>query len=249
MYKKRAGTSGIQGQLYETKLISLIYFRMKHNDTVTQFSLATNRDDAGAFDDICFKAKVKEFNKPVTVFIQAKHRENDKLLTFNSKTELTKYFGSYLDIRGAFDPSSKDVIFGGTFDETECFFVMYTTAKDDPNNRICKGSLTDYLNELIGTGGSCTQPSYNDEDLDFLCKIVIREQIIALVEQIAKFICDETDSEMSMNNHLMLRYHVILALKVFHVSAIQPDGHRIVSFRNDFFTNKEEFIVLIKNVL
>ncbi|KAJ8704057.1 hypothetical protein PYW07_013351 [Mythimna separata] len=248
-YKKRAGTSGIQGQLYETKLISLIYFRMIHDDSIKQFSLATNRDDIGAFDDISFKADVKGFEKPLAVFIQAKHRENDKLLTFTSKTDLTKYFGSYLEIRRAFEQSSKDMIFGGKFDETECFFVMYTTAKDNPNNKTYEGNFAEYLNELIGTGGYCTQPSYTDEDLDFLCKIVIEEEITTLAEQLAKFICDESNSEMSTNNDIMLRYHVILALNVFDVSEIQPEGHRIASFRQDFFTNNEEFIVLIKNIL
>lgn len=249
MYKKRAGTSGIQGQLYETKLMSLIYFRLKHNDTVSQFNLATNRDDVGAFDDICFKAKLKNNKKPVNVFIQAKHREKDKLLTFNSKTELAKYFASYLDIRRAFDPSSKDVIFGENFDETECFFVMYTTAKDDPNNKTYEGNLADCLNEVIGTGGSCTQPSYNHDDLDFLRKIVMKEEIIKLAEQLTKFIRDESDSELSLKNDVMLRYHVILTLNVLHVSEIQPEGHRIASFRKDFFTTKEEFLVLIKNIL
>ncbi|KAJ8705779.1 hypothetical protein PYW08_012825 [Mythimna loreyi] len=248
-YKKRAGTSGIQGQLYETKLISLIYFRLLHDDRVEQFSLATNRDDIGAFDDICFLAKIKDFDKILTVFIQAKHRENDKQLTFTSKGDLTKYFGSYLEIRRAFDPNSKDVIFGRKFEDTECFFVMYTTAKDDPKNKAYEGTLAEHLDELIGTGGSCTQPSYTDEDLDFLCKIVMKEQITTLAEQLAKFICDESDSEMSMNNDIMLRYHVILALNVFNVSEIKPEGHRIARFREDFFTTNDEFIVLIKNIL
>ncbi|KAJ8705742.1 hypothetical protein PYW08_012788 [Mythimna loreyi] len=248
-YRKRAGTSGIQGQLYETKLISLLYFRMKHDDSIKQFSLATNRDDTGAFDDICFRADVKGFDKPLAVFIQAKHRENDKLLTFSSKTDLSKYFGSYLEIRRAFEPKSKDMIFGGNFDETECFFVMYTTAKDDPNNKTYEGPVAEYLNQLIGTGGCCTQPSYTDENLDFLCKIVIEEEIKTLAEQLAKFICDKSDSVLSMNNDIMLRYHVILARNVFEVSDIQPEGHRIARFKQDFLTTNKDFLVLIKNIL
>ncbi|KAJ8704096.1 hypothetical protein PYW07_013390 [Mythimna separata] len=249
IYKKRAGTSGIQGQLYETKLMSLIYFRLLHDDSVEQFSLAANRDDIGAFDDICIIAKVKEFDKILTVFIQAKHRENDKQLTFTGKADLAKYFGSYLEIRRAFEPTSKDVIFGRKFEETECFFVMYTTAKDDPKNKVYEGTFAEYLDELIGTGGCCTQSSYTDEDLDFLCKITMEEQITTLAEQLAKFICDESVNEMSMHNDIMLRYHVILALNVFEVSEIQPEGHRIASFREDFFTTNDEFIVLIKNIL
>ncbi|KAJ8704024.1 hypothetical protein PYW07_013318 [Mythimna separata] len=249
MYKKRAGTSGIQGQLYETKLISLIYFRLTHDDSVEQFSLATNRDGIGEFDDVCFKANIKGFDKPLAVFLQAKHRENDKLLTFTSETDLAKYFSSYLKIRRAFDPSGKDMIFERKYDETECFFIMYTTAKGSPKNKMYEGAFAECLKELIGTGGCCTQPSYTDDDLDLLCKIVMKDQITTLATQLAKFICDESDSEMSTNNDIMLRYHVILALNVFDVSEIQPEGHRIASFRQDFFTNNEVFIVLFKNIL
>ncbi|KAJ8704070.1 hypothetical protein PYW07_013364 [Mythimna separata] len=247
-YKKRAGTSGVQGHLYETKLLSLIHFRLTHDDSVENFSLATNRDDIGAFDDICFRANVKGFDKPLAVFLQAKHRENDKLVTF-SKADLVKYFGSYLEIRRAYTPDNKDMIFGGKFDETECFFIMYTTAKDDPNYKKYEGTIADCLNELIGTGGCCTQPSYTDDDLDTLCKIVTEEQITTLAEQLAKFICDESDSVMSMNNDIMLRYHVILALKVFDVSNIQTEGHRIASFRQDFFITNEEFLKQMKNII
>ncbi|KAJ8704058.1 hypothetical protein PYW07_013352 [Mythimna separata] len=252
-YKKRDGTSGIQGQLYETKLISLIYFRMLHDNGIKQFSLATNRDDTGAFDDISFKANVKGFDKPLAVFIQAKHRENEKLLMFTSKKDLIKYFVSYLLIRRTFEPSSKDMIFGGKFDETECVFVMYTTAKDDPNNKVYEGDFAEYLNKLIGTGGSCTQPAYTDEDLDFLCKIVMQEHMKVLAEQLAKFICEDSGNEISMNNDLLLNYHVILALNVLDVSEIlysgKPEGHRIASFKQDFFTNNDEYLVLFKNKL
>ncbi|KAJ8705756.1 hypothetical protein PYW08_012802 [Mythimna loreyi] len=248
-YKKRPGTSGIQGQLYETKLISLIYFRMLHDNNIKQFNLATNRDEVGAFDDMCFKANVKSFNKPLAVFIQAKHRENDKLLTFTSKSDLIKYFDSYLLVRRGFETNSKDMIFGKKFDETECVFVMYTTAKNDPNNKVYKGPIAEYLNKLIGTGGSCTQPSYTDEDLDFLCKIVVKEHMTILAEQLAKFISKESDSEMSMNNDLMTCYHVILALNVFDVSEIQPEGHRIATFKKDFFTSNDEYITPFKHKL
>ncbi|KAJ8705723.1 hypothetical protein PYW08_012769 [Mythimna loreyi] len=126
---------------------------------------------------------------------------------------------------------------------------MYTTAKDDGNNKIYEGIFNDYLDRLIGTGGSCTQPSYTDEDLDSLCKIVMKDEIRLLAEQMAKFICDECDKEMSMNNDIMLRYHVLLALNVLDVSEIQSEGCRIAGFRQDFFTNNDDFIVLIKNIL
>ncbi|KAJ8705719.1 hypothetical protein PYW08_012765 [Mythimna loreyi] len=248
-YKKRPGTSGVLGELYESKLISLIYFRLKHDDSVEQFSLASNRDGTGNFDDICFLLKIKGFDKPLAVFLQAKHKQNNQLLKFTNETDLSKYYNSYLKIRRSFDPRNKDMIFGRNFDDTECFFILYTTAKDDGNNKIYEGIFNDYLDRLIGTGGSCTQPSYTDEDLDSLCNIVMKDEIRILAKQMAKFICNESDKEMWMNNDIMLRYHVLLALNVLDVSEIQSEGCRIASFRQEFFTNNDDFIVLIKNIL
>ncbi|KAH9631790.1 hypothetical protein HF086_005793 [Spodoptera exigua] len=248
-YKKRPGTSGIQGQLYETKLISLINFRALHNDTIESFHLATNIDEIGTFDDICLRAKVTEFHKPLAVFIQAKHRENDKLFTFNNKNDLAKYFDSYLKIRQSFSPANKSPIFGGKFEDVECFFAMYTTAKDDNRTELYEGEFAEYLNELIGTGEACLQPVYEDDNLDFLCKIVMKEELTIVAQNLAKFITEQTNTELSMNNDLILRYHVLLALNVLHVSEVQTKGHRIVHFREDFFDYKNEFICLFKNVL
>ncbi|XP_022819092.1 uncharacterized protein LOC111351402 [Spodoptera litura] len=248
-YKKRAGTSGIQGQLYETKLTSLINFRALHNDTTESFHLASNIDEIGTFDDICLRIKVSEFDKPLAIFIQAKHRENDKLFTFSNKNDLAKYFDSYFRIRQLFSPANKSPIFGGKYEDVECFFVMYTTAKDDNRTEVHEGEFADYLNEFIGTGEPCLQPVYEDDHLDFLCKIVIKEEIVCLAQNIAKFITEQSNTELSMNNDLILRYHVLLAKEVFEVTEIQTEGHRFVHFREDFFGSINEFIVLFKNLL
>ncbi|KAF9805999.1 hypothetical protein SFRURICE_017502, partial [Spodoptera frugiperda] len=247
--KKRPGTSGIQGQLYETKLLSLINFRALHNDTTETFHLATNIDEIGTFDDICLRIKASDYDKPIAVFIQAKHRENDKLFTFSNKNDLAKYFDSYLRIRHLFSPANKSPIFGGKYEDVECFYAMYTTAKDDNRTELYDGECADYLNELIGTGDACLQPVYEDGHLDFLCKIVMKEEIVSLALNIAKFITDQSNMELSMNNDLILRYHVLLAHNVFEVSAIQTEGHRIVQFREEFFDSKNEFLVLFKNLL
>ncbi|KAF9806001.1 hypothetical protein SFRURICE_017504 [Spodoptera frugiperda] len=243
------GTSGIQGQLYETKLISLLNFRALHNDTMENFHLATNIDEIGTFDDICLRIKASDYDKPIAVFIQAKHRENDKLFTFSNKNDLAKYFDSYLRIRHLFSPANKSPIFGGKYEDVECFFAMYTTAKDDNRTELYDGEFADYLNELIGTGDVCLQPVYEDEHLDFLCKIVMKEEIVNLALNIAKFITEQGNTELSLNNDLILRYHVLLAHNVFEVSEIQTESYRIVQFREEFFDSKNEFVVLFKNLL
>lgn len=247
MYKKRSGTSGIRGQLYETKLLSLINFRALHDADVEEFYLATNVADIGSLDDICLKAKVKGFDQPITVFIQAKFKENNKL-NFDSKNNLVEYFQSYLKIRRTFEPSNEDVLFQGRFDETVCLFVLYTTANSNSKNDAVKSSLYNKVSDLIGTGGTIKQFN-NDKDVEFLCKTAIEDDIIKLAEKIAKFIFKKSNINMLVNDELLQRYHIILAEKVIDVSEIQSNGQRTASFRQDFYDNNEEFILLLKDKL
>ncbi|KAJ8709600.1 hypothetical protein PYW08_009604 [Mythimna loreyi] len=53
---------------------------------------------------------------------------------------------------------------------------------------------------------------------------------------------------MMLSDELMLKYHVVLALKVFDISVTSPSGHQI-AFRQDFFDTKEEHLSLFKNTL
>ncbi|CAD0206533.1 unnamed protein product [Chrysodeixis includens] len=251
-YKKRVGTSGIRGQLYESKLISLIYFRVKHGASVRDFLLATNMDEVGAFDDICLRVKLKGVEKPLVVFVQAKHRENDNSVLTLSKQDLTQYFYSYLNIRRAFSPLTKGVLFEGTYDAMECLFVMYTTAKDADNSKPYESPVAKHLNDLIATGKSGVRPRYTQKDVEFLSHIVIQDQVATLAGQLAKCLC-EHDCRLSMNNELMLCYHVLLAQTVLDVGRIQRRGedseHRLAHFRPDFFTASDEFLKLFRDTL
>lgn len=51
-YTKRSGTSGIGGQLYETKLLNLILFRALTSTDIDEFYLGSNVDGLGALDDV-----------------------------------------------------------------------------------------------------------------------------------------------------------------------------------------------------
>lgn len=101
-YSKRKGTTSIRGQLYETKLLALVLFRALHRDDITSFNLATNVDDAGAFDDIVMRYTVNGTDK--CIYLQAKHKDcketNFKDMIDGSSEKgdfsLLKYFKSYL---------------------------------------------------------------------------------------------------------------------------------------------------------
>ncbi|KAJ8704056.1 hypothetical protein PYW07_013350 [Mythimna separata] len=251
-YPKRGGTSGIRGQLYETKLLSLIYFRAIHDDNIEEIYLATNVDNVGSFDDICLRVKLKGIKKPMTVFIQAKHRENSNTVLTLNKSDLADYFNSYLEIRSKFKPTADDVLFNGELDETECLFVIYTTAKGDKKSKKYEGSLADHLDALIGTGDPGSQPSHDAEHVDLLCDIVLEEQMTALARLMVKCVYGEfSDNEMKMlmNKELLIKYHVILAQKVFVVADIEPEGHRNASFRKEFFQIDGEYLRIFKDEL
>ncbi|KAJ8726145.1 hypothetical protein PYW07_000843 [Mythimna separata] len=249
MYKKRKGTSGICGQLYESKLISLLYFRALRDTKIEDFQLASNVDNIGAFDDICFKARVKGLEKPVLVFIQAKHRENENQTL---KNDLVTYFKSYLKIRHMFHKcNNNSLLLAGSFDKTECLFVIYTTARDEfSNDSDVECYFSSRLNDLIGTPrGTVKQPYKNETNIEVLTKIMIKEEVISLAERVAKLILGERNYQMMLTDDLILRYHVILSQKVFDVSDIKPNGQRIAFFRNEFLHTSDEYLVLFKDIL
>ncbi|KAJ8726140.1 hypothetical protein PYW07_000838 [Mythimna separata] len=248
MYSKRKGTSGICGQLYESKLISLLYFRALRDTRIEDFQLASNVDNIGAFDDIYFKATVKGLDKPVLVFIQAKHKENENQTL---KNDLVKYFQSYLKIRYIFETKNNNLLLEGSFEETHYLFVIYTTARDEfVNNSEIESCFSSNLNDLIGTPrGTAKQPYKNETNIEFLTKIIVKEQLISLAERIAKLILGEENPQMMLTDHLVMRYHVILCQNVFEVSDIKSNGHRIAFFRNEFFDTSEEYLGLFKDIL
>ncbi|KAF9800604.1 hypothetical protein SFRURICE_015450 [Spodoptera frugiperda] len=241
MYRKREGTSGIKGQLYETKLISLINFRAKIDNSLKECYLATNMADIGTFDDICFRAKAKigKNNKQIAIFIQAKHREANKtVLTLNSANDLSKWFASYLTIKRSFKQDTKDVFFKGTFQDIDSYFIMYTTAKDDRDNERFNTEVAHKLNNLIATGNDAVQPNHNERHVEFLCDIVMKEQLVEIATIFAEFVNKNDNTVLSITNDLILIYHVILAKKFFLISEIrnknEDSEHRIARFRMAF---------------
>ncbi|XP_039439248.1 uncharacterized protein LOC120420322 [Culex pipiens pallens] len=141
-YSKRKGTTSIRGQLYETKLLALVLFRALHRDDITSFNLATNVDDAGAFDDIVMRYTVNGTDK--CIYLQAKHKDcnetNFKDMIDGSEKgdfSLLKYFKGYLELKVRNVADSEFIIF--TNIEINCKIpnnlgLTTHSSSVDPNN-------------------------------------------------------------------------------------------------------------------
>ncbi|CAB3232001.1 unnamed protein product [Arctia plantaginis] len=258
MYKKRSGTSGISGQLYEMNLISYTLFGLLHNMNIEEFHLASNLDEIGAFDDVCFKVKIKALDKALLVFIQSKHKEGDDKLDF----DVSKYFpDSYSQVIQKFYTSakskSKDKLFTGKFDDHECIFILYTNAKYKNDSGIeWTSDYAGVLNDLIATGKNGSQLIRNDKIIEESAETISKEEINTLAIRFAKFFNENSNQSMNiMLDDYILRYHVLLASKVIDVSEIQCETlktdskFRILTFRPEFFDTSDKYLVLLKKSL
>ncbi|CAB3246662.1 unnamed protein product [Arctia plantaginis] len=259
-YKKRAGTSGISGHLYETKLIALILYRLTHDDCIEDFCLVSNMDEIGAFDDICIKIKIKGYDRPVAIFIQVKHKENDdKFPTFDNKNESVKWFESLSKIKKKITVNrSQDQFFNADIAESDCVFILYTNARCDFDSNT--PYLSDYditLNKLLATSSTVgTLPLYNEQHVEAFGEIILKEDINVLVEHFAKYLNDKTNRSLNMmNDECIHQYHAILKFKVVDITEIQTDDQkpdvkwRTLTFRDDFFANNDKYIVLFRDQL
>ncbi|PZC71906.1 hypothetical protein B5X24_HaOG212277 [Helicoverpa armigera] len=244
-YLKRTGTAGVRGHLYETKLLSLIYFRLLHDDDIEEFYLGTNVDKLGSFDDICFRAKIKGCAQPLAVSIQAKHRENNSVSTLNSRTEMEKHFQSFLEIRKKLQPGNKDKLFEATKDETQCLCIIYTTANGDKPSTVYEGANAEKLNDLIATAAGATKPAHHRRDIDRLCTTYLEYQMRAFARKMAKCTHGEMKDyqELSTDDHV-LQYHVIIAKNFFNISDEQINGFRTANFKEDFLDEEGERFLL-----
>ena len=173
-YEKRSGTSGISGQLYETKLSCLILFRALNNKQITQFYLGTNVKGIGDFDDVVFRYDVIDQSQSKIIFLQAKHKENinkdqlcyEKIFHESGDFSLYKYFESYLNIKEKFNKSdTKDSVFSGTFEHIDSYFVIFTSAAENFSRKKYLQSI-DIL--LTNETGLTFQLEHEDKDISVL---------------------------------------------------------------------------------
>ncbi|CAB3241475.1 unnamed protein product [Arctia plantaginis] len=277
-YLKREGTSGVKGQLYETKLLSLVLHRALHDKQIEEFYLATNIKDIGGFDDVCFRYD------NVTCFMQCKHRENigkEKLTVCSIRSSKDKlflgiYFDSYLKIRQLFSSDSNDPLFKGKFDEIKSHFVIYTSLKQDftrkleGNKQICSK-----LHDIIFTGKKAEnkiksdifQFDFEDCDLDLLTEFIKYKDIKTLGKTFLKCIILNNVNGM-MSSKLVKKYYPALIKTVISISKentmslkgkndsneqkslnFSNNSYKVVGkFRDDFFSSQNDYLIMLKDV-
>ena len=239
-YVKRAGTSGVRGQLYETKLLSLFYFRALQDDTIEEFHLLF--DIIERFHGISFEVLIKGHDNPVTVFLQTQHSANEKHIP---KFDLAKYFDSYKKIKQTIDQ------------KREFLFVLFTNAnfQTQYSYPLVTSDLSAKLYDILDTGGM-VKTLNNEKNGEYLTKKIVIDQITSLAERFAGYIADDRKFHEMMSDELVLRYHVILARKVVDLSDMETviirEGVvrcRFASFRRDFFDNTDKHIMLFRETL
>lgn len=262
-YQKRPGTSGLGGQLYETKLLALILFRLQHDRTVHNFHLATNMDGLGGFDDISLFVRIDGHDRPIAVFIQVKHKENDQAVIKLGNKEKVKYVTSFMEIKqkgkrkGIASQQSWDHFFDGNFNETDCVFILYTNAKFNITNTESKFENKE-LNKLLATSHAVGhRAKESNQDVKDFGDCFVENELGLLSEHFVKFLIGKgKDRSLGiMNDEYIQQYHVILREKVVDVSGIRTDEcgqiikWRTLTFKRDFFTTDDKCVSILRDQL
>ncbi|KAH9633725.1 hypothetical protein HF086_008747 [Spodoptera exigua] len=262
LYEKRAGTSGVSGQFYETKLLSLVLHRALHDEDIEEFYLATNIRDIGDFDDVCFRFKMKEGDrtKQVVCFKQAKHREvTDKakltvsrIRATSGQFSLARYFDSFLKIKQKFLKKSKvfDPMFEGDFNDIDCYFVFYTPLQESFDRKLVGNKpVCGKLHEIIFTGDKdeVFQFDYEPSDIDFLTNFMQKERVKALGTAFLTLILSNKSNEI-MSIDLIQLYHPALAKHVIE-EKVRNKNTFDAKFRDDFFSTDDDILMTLRDSL
>ncbi|CAH1643003.1 unnamed protein product [Spodoptera littoralis] len=262
LYPKRAGTSGVSGQFYETKLLSLVLHRALHDADIEEFYLATNIRDIGDFDDVCFRFQMQEDDrtKHVVCFKQAKHREvTDKAkLTVPSirgtsgQFSLARYFDSFLKIKQKFVKKGKvfDPMFEGEFNEIDCYFIFYTPLQESFDRKLVDNKpICSKLHELIFTGDKdeVFQFDYEPSDIDFLTNFMQKERVKALGTAFLTCILSNKSNEI-MSIDLIQLYHPALAQLVIE-EKVRNKTSFDAKFRDEFFETEDDILMTLRDTL
>lgn len=254
-------SSGMSGQLYETKLLSLVLLRALVDENIEDIFLATNVRGIGDIDDICLRYRLKGQQKPVVLFVQAKHRENTEkgILTVNDirsasgDFSLWKYFESYLTIKDQFRTDTEDPLFNGNFTDVISNFVIYTPLTSlyfhkKIERKTCENREKTHF--LINTGHSTAgfQYDYDETDIETLA---VQVQLSKLGAVFLKYIMSEKDiPEVMSADKLIARYHVVIAREVLKLSDVHMNKHfRIWIFRPEFFESNCVHLIVLKRSL
>jgi hypothetical protein len=118
------------GIKYEIKIAPFLFAKALHK--TEEFSLASNVDGLGAFDDLVFRHRLREPDVWKTCFIQLKHKKTENTIQLSSLIKMSgsfslfKYFESYCQIKSKAS-TDHNLKHCGPIDDFE--FVIYTNVK------------------------------------------------------------------------------------------------------------------------
>lgn len=254
-YSKRTGTSAMSGQLYETKLLCLVLIRALNDEQIEDFFLATNIRGIGDMDDICLRYRVKNRDRPVALFLQAKHKDNGNLTVEDVRNplgefSLQKYFKSYLNIRNRYGADAEDPMFKGDFGDIDWNFIIYTSAKEAFRIKKTEHKVSEKVHFLISTNCQTVsfQYEYDESDIETLSKILVLERLKKLGVVFLDFILFIKDDLDMLIDKLIAQYHVVLGREVLQPCAEQQaiNEYRMWEFRPEFFTTDCEYLNTLK---
>lgn len=261
VFKKRTGTSAVRGYLYATKMLSLLLLRSLSDVNKDIFFLGNNIQDIGAMDDICLRYQAKGQQIPIVLFMQTKHREDiekgkltvEDVRSASGDFSLRKCFESYIKIKDHFLSVTEDPMFQGDFSNVECYYVIYTSARECFDKKKTKHIFNDNVHCLINTGQSSDvfQYEHNEEDINNLTNIIVKKEIKKMILVFLQLIMSaEVSSDLILTNNLIARYHVILAQEVLQqCTPYKNQDFRIWKFRREVFENNCEYMLVLKNTL
>lgn len=264
--ENRSGSAGIGGHLFETKLLGLLLHRAIIDTDIDKFYLGANVSGLGAFDDIVFKYILKNDQKPVYIFVQAKHKENpenQENITVQSLTNrnsnnvfnIAKFFQSYLNVQKKFNKKSEKNMFSGDFKNVDCKFIIYTSALENFHKMKLVNIQTKDKLLITADKGKTFAYDYDDSDLANLLSQTLLATAKSLANSFATNIASQKSKKCKKRKNMMFDdfiriYHIYLADNVVNIKINETDSNdNSGSFRNSFLTSSDHIFVLMRETI
>lgn len=255
-FTKRKGTANV-GQFYESKLLSMVCFRLRHDEQVEDFFLGNNLDETGAFDDIVVRTIVG--GRSHILCLQAKHKEpGSQKFNFDwvcnqdlkGDLNLLKYFDSYLKIRYMFSPDSDHAIFQGEYDQTELELIIFTTGILNNSDSIQYLPIPSDNKLYTKQSGKTIKIDCTDRLLETFVKYSIdwhRKNVKGIMVKLIEAIeCDPSNILPSQNEHKRIVHDFFDKLRFYTEQATQKELDDVIKMdiknkgfeRNDLIFTK-----------
>lgn len=259
-YVKRSGTSNV-GQMFETKLLTMVLFRLLHSAHFERFFLSANLDDAGAFDDLVLRGYAG--GKVQVYCLQAKHKKPGSVVKVeavaNKKAPkdflLEKYFESFLAIRFTFGATSDHTIFRGTYEQTELELIIFTTTElifPDGVQRVIsnKRDLFNTKDSGIAFQIECT-PDFEQSFVDIsrewhknkIADMLTKEHGTSNLREIIEQLLSESQQEMQDHHQNEILQELFLPSKEQHSQIVKNFFSKLVFYTQQATENELDEII------